>query len=180
METNTNPASNYEYAGPKETQRLLKEQFGQGAKKAWEQTKNWARSFVSAFKTVGVRFWKGLMYVATRVIEVAGTCIMAVPAILASTAKLVFGILKWTASLIVAGVVIVVAAVTAAFAFLGKGFIKLFEGVEYLFGKAAVKTWNQTKKVGRSRKMSDNFKTVKETVNEGPTAPNVGPQTQAA
>lgn len=171
------PSSNYETAGPKETQESLKKQFGNGAKAMWERVKTWASRFVSAFKTVGMRFWKGLMYVATRVIEIAGTCIMAIPAILASTAKLVFGILKWTASIITLGVVVVLGALARVV----NGLIGIASWVEAFFGRVAVTAWKQTKKTGSSRKLSYSYKTVKETVTEEvPTESFVGPQTQAA
>lgn len=161
MENNSNYAAGYTYGTKEEVQVSLRVQFGKGAKKVWETIQSWSEILIGAFRTVGMRFFKGLMYVATRTVEVAGTCVSAVPSIIATTVRVVFGVLKWTVNLFVAGVLVIAGLAAGLFILLGNGMMAALSWISDTSQKVARSSWRLTKRVSRSRKLSHSFKSTK-------------------
>lgn len=117
---------------------------------------------IGAFRTVGMRFFKGLMYVSTRTVEVAGTCVSAVPSIIASTVRVTFGVLKWTFDLFVAGVLVIAGLAAGLFILLGNGLMAALNWISDTSQKVARNSWRMTKRVSGSRRAEPLIQSSKE------------------
>lgn len=115
-----------------------------------ERIKIKAGLFIQAVKTISRNIGSWIAYMSARTLEVAGTCVMAIPSILATTVKLVVGAVKTVATIIVGGVVYAMLGFMMLVGYTGKAIIESINWLYDLVLNVERRTWGTTKKVSDS------------------------------